>query len=87
MATNTHQQVHLVSLLVLACIWHEFNKVPETFLRDFGLCGHDSFTQLLQICRLHICDATNQDHQHQTETLIRGGTDTRFHVVYARFRA
>ncbi len=34
--------------------WHRFNKVLETFLRDFGSYCHDSITQLLQICRLHI---------------------------------
>ncbi len=33
--------------------WHRFNKVLETFLRDFGPYWHDSITQLLQICRLH----------------------------------
>ncbi len=33
---------------------HRFNKVLETFLRDFGPYWHDSITQLLQICRLHI---------------------------------
>ncbi len=37
--------------------WHRFNKVLETFLRDFGPYLHDSITQLLQICRLHIHDA------------------------------
>ncbi len=36
--------------------WHWFNKVLETFLRDFGPYWHDSITQLLQICRLHIHD-------------------------------
>ncbi len=30
--------------------WHRFNKVLETFLRDFGPYWHDSITQLLQIC-------------------------------------
>ncbi len=34
--------------------WHRFNKVLETFLRDFGPYWHDNITQLLQICRLHI---------------------------------
>ncbi len=37
--------------------WHRFNKVLETFLRDFGPYWHDSITQLLQIYRLHIHDA------------------------------
>ncbi len=36
--------------------WHRFNKVLETFLRDFGPYWHDSITQWLQICRLHIHD-------------------------------
>ncbi len=36
--------------------WHRFNKVLETFLRDFGPYWHDSITQLLQICRLVIHD-------------------------------
>ncbi len=31
--------------------WHWFNKVLETFLRDFGPYWHYSITQLLQICR------------------------------------
>ncbi len=30
--------------------WHRFNKMLETFLRDFGPYWHDSITQLLQIC-------------------------------------
>ncbi len=33
-----------------------FNKMLETLLRDFGPYCHDSITQLLQICRLHIHD-------------------------------
>ncbi len=37
--------------------WHRFNKVLETFLRDFGPYWHDSITQLLYICWLHIHDA------------------------------
>ncbi len=37
--------------------WHRFNKVLKTFLRDWGPYWHDSITQLLQICRLHIHDA------------------------------
>ncbi len=37
--------------------WHGFNKMLETFLRDFGPYWHDSITQLLQICQLHIHDA------------------------------
>ncbi len=36
--------------------WHRFNEVLETLLRDFGPYWHDSITQLLQICRLHIHD-------------------------------
>ncbi len=36
--------------------WHRFNKVLETFLRDLAPYCHDSITQLLQICRLHIHD-------------------------------
>ncbi|AWO96124.1 Kinesin-like protein, partial [Scophthalmus maximus] len=42
--------------------WHTFNKVLETFLRDFGPYRHDSITQLLQICRLHIYDANLPFH-------------------------
>ncbi len=42
--------------------WHRFNKVFETFLRDFGPYWHDSITQLLQICRLHIHDANLPFH-------------------------
>ncbi len=38
----------------LNSLWHRFNKVLETFLRDFGPYWHDSITQLLQICQLHI---------------------------------
>ncbi len=33
---------------------HRLNKVLETFLRYFGPYWHDSITQLLQICRLHM---------------------------------
>ncbi len=42
--------------------WHRFNKVLETFFRDFGPYWHDSITQLLQICRLHIHDANLPFH-------------------------
>ncbi len=34
--------------------WHRFNKVLETLLKNFGPYWHDSITQLLQNCRLHI---------------------------------
>ncbi len=37
--------------------WHRFNKMLEIFLRYFGPYWHESITQLLQICRLHIHDA------------------------------
>ncbi len=43
--------------------WHRFNKVLETFLRDFSPYWHDSITQLLQICRLHIHDVNLPFHQ------------------------
>ncbi len=46
----------------LNSLWHRFNKVLETFLRDFGPYWHDSITQLLQICRLHIHDANLPFH-------------------------
>ncbi len=42
--------------------WHRFNKVLETFLRDFGPYWHNSVMQLLQICRLHIHDANLPFH-------------------------
>ncbi len=42
--------------------WHRFNKVLETFLRDFGPYWHDSITQLLQICRLHKHDVNLSFH-------------------------
>ncbi len=42
--------------------WHIFNEVLETFLRDFGSYCHDSITQLLQICRLHIHDENLSFH-------------------------
>ncbi len=42
--------------------WNRFNKMLETFLRDFGPYWHDSITQLLQICRLHIHDANLPFH-------------------------
>ncbi len=42
--------------------WHIFNKVLETFLRDFGPYWHDSKTQFLQICRLHIHDVNLPFH-------------------------
>jgi len=43
-------------------LWHRFSKVLETLLRDFGPYWHDSITQLLQICRLHIHDANLPFH-------------------------
>ncbi len=46
----------------LILLWHRFNKVLETFPRDFGPYWHDSITQLLQICRLHIHDANLSFH-------------------------
>ncbi len=46
----------------LNSLWHRFNKVLETFLRDFGPYWHDSITHLLQICRLHIHDANLPFH-------------------------
>ncbi len=46
----------------LNSLWHRLNKVLETFLRDFGPYWHDSITQLLQICRLHIHDANLPFH-------------------------
>ncbi len=42
--------------------WHRFNKLLETFLRDFGPYWHDSITQLLQICRLHIHESLVPPH-------------------------
>ncbi len=41
---------------------HRFNKVLETFLRDFGPYWHDNITQLLQICRLLIHDVNLPFH-------------------------
>ncbi len=46
-------------------LWHRLNKVFETFLRDFGPYWHDSFTQLLQICQLHIHDALSRSTTSQ----------------------
>ncbi len=42
--------------------WHRFNKVMETFLRDFCMYWQDIITQLLQICRLHIYDVNLPFH-------------------------
>ncbi len=42
--------------------WHRFNKMLETFLRDFGPYWHDSIMQLLYICWLHIHDANLPFH-------------------------
>ncbi len=42
--------------------WHRFNKVSETFLRDFVPYWHDSIMQLRLICRLHIHDANLPCH-------------------------
>ncbi len=53
----------------LNSLWNRLNKVLETFLRDFGPYWHDSITQLLQICRLHIHDATLPFH-HIPKVLI-----------------
>ncbi len=46
----------------LNSLWHWFNMVLETFLRDFCPYWHDSITQLLQICWLHIHDANLPFH-------------------------
>ena len=43
-------------------LWHRFNKVLETFLREFGPYWRVSITQLLQICRLHIHDVNLPFH-------------------------
>ena len=66
---------HLIRYTLLVKAWNPFclqnclnssrdtfNKVLETFLRDFGPYWHDSITQLLQICRLHIYDANLPFH-------------------------
>lgn len=37
----------------LNSLWHIFNKLRKTFLRDFGPWWHDSVTQLLHICHIH----------------------------------
>ncbi len=50
--------------------WHRFNKVLETFLRDFGPYWPDSITQLLQICRLHIHDANSLVTPHPKDVLL-----------------
>ncbi len=42
--------------------WHRLNTVLKTFLRNVGPYWHDSITQLLQICRLHIHDANLPFH-------------------------
>ncbi len=44
-------------------------KVLETFLRDFGSYWHDSITQLLQICRLHIHDGISRSTTSQSALL------------------
>ncbi len=43
-------------------IYDIYNKVLETFLRDFAPYWHDSITQLLQICRLLIHDVNLPFH-------------------------
>lgn len=40
----------------LKYLWHSFNTVLETFLRDFGPYWCDSITPLLKICWLYIHD-------------------------------
>ncbi len=76
--TQTHIYIYIhtlsghfirYTLLVPGCLqnclnssWHRFNKVLETFLRDFGSYWYDSITQLLQICRLHIHDVNLPFH-------------------------
>ncbi len=46
----------------LNSLWHRFNKVLKTFLRDVSPYWPDSITQLLQICRLHIHDVNLPFH-------------------------
>ncbi len=62
----------------------------ETFLRDFGPYCHDSITQLLQICRLHIHDENFPFHHipkvlYWIEIWWQGKMDPCFHVLYAKF--
>ena len=42
--------------------WHTFNRVLETFLRDFSPYWHDCITQLLQIYPLRIHDVNLPFH-------------------------
>lgn len=44
----------LNSLWSLYMSWQRFKKVLETFSGDFGSGWHDSVTQLLKICQLHV---------------------------------
>ncbi len=50
--------------------WHRFNKVLETFLRDFCPYWHDSIMQFLQICRLHIHEANLPFPPHPKGALL-----------------
>ncbi len=61
---------HFCLLNCLNSSWHRFNKVLETFLRDFGPYWHDSITQLLQIYRLHIHDANLPVPTHPKAALL-----------------
>lgn len=67
-ATLTHCPFCLPDCL--DCVRYTFNKVLETFLKDFGPHWHDSI--VLQICRLHICDASFTTSQ-RCSTGLRSG--------------
>ncbi len=63
--SSTSSSLFLTPVCLQSCLnssWHRFNKVLETFLRDFGPYWHDSITQFLQICRLHIHDVNLPFH-------------------------
>ncbi len=85
----------------LNSLWHRFNKVLETFLRDFGPYWHDNITQLqgrMDPCVFIRCSMDTKGlkvyqeniphtlhHHQQPEPLRRYRMDPCFHVLYAKF--
>lgn len=60
---------HLIRYTLLVLGWntfqnicHRFNKKLQTLLTDYDPHRHDSTTQLLQICRLHLHDTNVPSH-------------------------
>ncbi len=57
----------------LNSLWHRFNKVLETVLRDIGPYWHDNITQLLLICRLQMMRISRSTTSQRCSIGLRSG--------------